>query len=116
MNRLIQSCLVGIIVPPEPVNVGLNRTFSFTCTAIADDIRWEVNGSPTTPDLRSRGFDDSSPLIPLNVTQNLHMRIMRVFRSADNNNTNIACIAVIVMPLSADKNEVTLLVFDPGAF
>ena len=107
---------VGIVVPPEPVNVGLNKSANITCTAIADDIRWEVNGVPIAPDLRSRGFDDSSPLIPVNVTQNLHMRTMRVFGSAENNNTNITCIAVIITPFSIDENEVTLLVFKPGAF
>ena len=42
MCYLIQSCVAGITVPPESVNVGLNKTVSFTCTAIAETIRWQV--------------------------------------------------------------------------
>ena len=110
------SCVVGIIVPPESVNVGLNRTVSFTCTAIAEEIRWRVNRATITADLRSRGFDDSSAPVTLNATQNLHMSTMTVFGSADNNGTNITCVAVVFSSLSVDESEAALLlVFEPGA-
>ena len=111
------SCSAGITVPPESVNVALNKTFSFTCTAIAETIRWWVNRATITPDLRSRGFDDSSALVTLNETQQLHMSTMTVFGSADNNGTNITCVAVVLFSsLSSDESEPALfLVFEPGA-
>ena len=49
---------------------GLNKTINFTYTAIADNIRWTANKTFVGPDLRSGGFDDSSPQITLNLTQN----------------------------------------------
>ena len=116
MCYLIQSCVAGITVPPESVNVGLNKTISFTCTAIAETIRWWVNGATITADLRSRGFDDSSAPVILNATQNLHMSTMTVFGSADNNDTNITCVVVFFSSLSVDESEAALLiVFEPGA-
>ena len=76
------------------MNAALNITVHFTCTAIAIDIEWEVNRDSITPDLRNRGFDDSSPLITLNSTQNVHMSTLAVLGSADNNGSNITCVAL----------------------
>ena len=48
---------------------------NFTCTAIAEEINWEVNGQPVDANLRSRGFDDEAvPLTLLNATQKLYSR------------------------------------------
>ena len=105
----------GFVTPPESVNAVLNITVSFTCTAIALDIEWEVNGETITPDLRNRGFDDSSPLITLNSTQNLHMSTIAVLGSADNNGSNIACLAIsLSAPFLVKSEPAVLLVFNPG--
>ena len=98
------------------MNAGLNKTVNFTCTAIAEDIRWRVNGATINPDLRSRGFDDSSSPVTLNATQHLQMGTLTVFGSADNNGTNITCVVIFFSSLSSEESEATvLLVFEPGA-
>ena len=110
----IFTCTV-IVAPPESVNAVLNITVHFTCTAIAIDIEWEVNGDSITPDLRNRGFDDSSPLITLNSTQNLHMSTMAVLGSADNNGSNITCVALsLSAPFILESEPAVLLIFNPG--
>ena len=106
---------IGIVAPPESVNAALNITVHFTCTAFALDIEWEVNGETITPDLRNRGFDDSSPLITLNSTQNLHMSTIAVLGSADNNGSNITCLAAsLSAPFILKSEPAVLLVFKPG--
>ena len=106
----------GVTIPPKPVNAGLNETVSFTCTAIGGIIRWQVNRATITAELRSRGFDDSAPLVTLNATQNLQTSTLRVFGSVNNNGTNITCVVVFIMSLSEDESEAALLlVFEPGA-
>ena len=94
----------------------LNRTINFTCTAVAQEIEWEVNGQPVDSALNSRGFDDSQKLIMLNETQNLRTRKLTVLASADNNNTNITCVAYFIVPvLSTTTSEpAVFLVFEPG--
>ena len=105
----------GFVAPPESVDAALNITVPFTCTAIAIDIEWEVNGETITPDLRNRGFDDSSPLITLNSTQNLHMSTIAVLGSADNNGSNITCLAAsLSAPFIVKSEPAVLLVFNPG--
>ena len=105
----------GIVAPPKSVNAVLNITVPFTCTAIAIDIAWEVDGEIITPDLRNRGFDDSSPLITLNSTQNLRMSTIAVSGSADNNGSNITCLAVsLSAPFIVKSEPAVLLVFNPG--
>ena len=107
----------GVTIPPKPVNAGLNETVSFTCTVIGEQIRWRVNRTTITPDLRSRGFDDSSSPVTLNATQHLQTSILTVFGSADNNGTNITCVAIFLISyISSDESEAALLlVFEPGA-
>ena len=98
------------------MNARLNETVNFTCTAIGEEIRWQVNRATITTDLRSEGFDDSSAPVTLNATQQLQMRALKVFGSADNNGTIITCVAVFFSPLSSDESEAALLlVFEPGA-
>ena len=94
----------------------LNRMVNFTCTAVAQEIEWEVNGQPVDSALNSRGFDDSQKLIMLNETQNLRTRKLTVLASADNNNTNITCVAYFIVPvLSTTTSEpAVFLVFEPG--
>ena len=105
----------GIVVPPESVSAALNRTVHFTCTASAIDIQWEVNGERVNSDLRNRGFDDSSPLMALNITQNLHMSVINVLGSADNNGSNITCVALsLSAPFILESEPAVLLVFNPG--
>ena len=97
------------------MNAVLNITVPFTCTAIALDIEWTVNGETITPDLRNRGFDDSSALITLNSTQNLHMSTIAVLGSADNNGSNITCVAFsLSAPFILKSEPAVLLVFKPG--
>ena len=104
----------GFVVLPESVNAALNITVHFTCTAFAIDIQWEVNGERINFDLRNKGFDDSSPL---NITQNLHMSVIKVLGAADNNHSNITCVA---LSLSAsfilESEPAVLLVFKPGSY
>ena len=105
----------GFVAPPESVNAVLNITVHFTCTAIAIDIEWTVNGGKITIDLRNRGFDDSSPLITLNSTQNLRMSTIAVLGSADNNGSNITCVAIsLSAPFILESEPAVLLVFNPG--
>ena len=108
--------LTGIVVPPKSVYGALNRTVNFTCTAVAQEIEWEVNGQPIDSVLTSRGFDDSSPLITLNATQNLRTRKLPVLASANNNNTNISCVVYFVNPVFSivTSESTVLLVFEPG--
>ena len=103
------------------MNITVNATANFTCTAVAEDIEWEVNGLPVDSDLRSRGFNDEAvPLTLLNATQNLHTKTMSVFGSPDNNGSSIICVALFLPPsfmFSLNKSEpAVLLVFDepPG--
>ena len=105
----------GFVVLPESVNAALNITVHFTCTAFAIDIQWEVNGERINSDLRNRGFDDSSPLMTLNITQNLHMSVINVLGSADNNHSNITCVALsLSAPFILESKPAVLLVFKPG--
>ena len=105
----------GIFALPESVDAALNITVHFTCTAIALDIEWEVNGERITSDLRNRGFDDTSPLITLNSTQNLRMSTIAVLGSADNNGSNITCVALsLSAPFILESEPAVLLVFKPG--
>ena len=105
----------GIVAPPESVNAVLNITVHFTCTAIALDIVWTVNGDSITPDLRNRGFDDSSALITLNSTQNLRMSTIAVLGSADNNGSSITCVALsLSAPFIVESEPAVILVFKPG--
>ena len=97
------------------MNAALNITVDFTCTAFAIDIEWTVNGETITPDLRNRGFDDTSPLITLNSTQNLHMSTLAVLGSADNNGSKITCVALSQSaPFILESEPAVLLVFEPG--
>ena len=97
------------------MNAALNITVHFTCTAIAIDIEWEVNGERINSDFRNRGFDDSSPLITLNITQNLHMSVINVLGLADNNGSNITCVALsLSAPFILESEPAVLFVFKPG--
>ena len=100
------------------MNIAVNGTANFTCTAVAQEIEWEVNGQPVDDHLRSRGFnDDAVPLTLLNATQNLRTRTMSVNGSADNNGTIITCVALFTSPFSIMKSDpVVLLVFEPGMY
>ena len=112
----INFSYTGIVVPPKSVNAGLNKTINFTCTAIANNIRWKANKTLIGPDLRSRGFDDSTPQITLNLTQNLRTSTMLVSGSSENNNTNITCFSFVSI-VSVDESEAALLlVFSPGIY
>ena len=105
----------GVTTSPGSVNAGLNETVNFTCTAIGEEIRWQVNRATINPDLRSRGFDDSSALVTLNATQHLQMSTLKVFGSADNNGTNITCTVFFFISFSNKESEAALLlVFEPG--
>ena len=107
-----------IIVFPKPVNIAVNAKANFTCTAVAGEIEWEVNGQPVDDHLRSRGFDDEAvPLTLLNATQNLRTRTMSVNGSTDNNGSIITCVAYFTSPFSImESDPALLLVFEPGMY
>ena len=98
------------------VSVAVNETVNFTCTAVADIIQWEVNGIfAFDENIRKQGFDDSSPPIVLNATQNLRTRTMSAFGSVDNNGSSITCVAISIPPFSlAISDPAVLLVFESG--
>ena len=100
------------------MNIAVNGTANFTCTAVAGEIEWEINGQPVDDHLMSRGFnEDAVPLTLLNATQNLRTRTLSAFGSADNNGSNITCVAFFISPLSIMKSDpVVLLVFEPGMY
>ena len=102
------------------MNITVNRTANFTCTAVASTIEWEVNGQPTTDaSIRSRGFDDEAvPLTLLNATQNLYTRTLSAFGSADNNGSHITCIAYFLTPPFSifESEPAVLLVFESGIY
>ena len=66
--------------------------------------------------LRNRGFnDDAVPLTLLNTTQNLRTRTMSAFGSADNNGSNITCVAFFLSPsLMITSESVGFLVIESG--
>ena len=109
---------VGIIIPPKSMSIVVNRTTTFTCTAVAGEIGWEINGQPgDDEDVRNRGFNDEAvPLTLLNATQNLRTRTMSAFGSADNNGSNITCFAFFLSPpfSTAISEPAVLLVFELG--
>ena len=108
----------GIVAPPKSVKIAVNATANFTCTAVADEIVWQVNGQPSNDaDIRMRGINDEAvPLTLLNATQNLRTRTMSAFGSAVNNGTNVTCIAYFLTPpfSTVQSEPAVLLVFKPG--
>lgn len=82
---------LGILVPPNPVNISLNEATVFNCTATASFIFWCVNGKCTSDFIRSIGFDDSALAVTLNATENLRARALRVQGSQVNNESKVAC-------------------------
>ena len=97
------------------MNAALNITVRFTCIAFATEIQWTVNGESITSDLINRGFDNSSPLITLNSTQNLHMNALVVLGLAANNGSNITCVALSQSaPFILKSEPAVFLVFKPG--
>ena len=109
---------VGIIIPPKSMSIVVNRTATFTCTAVAGEIEWQINGQPgDDEDNRHRGFNDELiPLTTLNATQNLRTRTLSAFGSKDNNGSNITCIAYFLSPpfSTVISEPVVLLVFELG--
>ena len=98
--------IAGILTHPQSVNVSLNGFAIFDCTAIASLITWEIDGVliDSDGDLRDKGFDDSAPTLPLNLTQDLRGTSLRVLGSPDSNNVSITCVAVI--PITPFTNDV----------
>ena len=110
--------ITGIVAPPISVNTTINETAHFTCTAIAGEIEWEVNGQPVDANLRNRGFnDDAVPLTLLNATQNLRTRTLSAFGSADNNGSNITCVALFTSPFFIMQSDpAVLFLFELGMY
>ena len=94
---------LGILTHPQSMNVSLNGFAMFNCTVIASFISWEIDGVLIDSDLRDTGFDDSAPVMTLNLTQDLRSTSLRVLGSPDSNNVSITCVAF---------NPITLTVFD----
>ena len=97
---------LGVVTHPQSVNISLNGFAMFNCTAIASHITWEIDGVliDSDGDLRDKGFDDSTPTLPLNLTQDLRGTSLRVLGSPDSNNVSITCVAII--PITPFTNDV----------
>ena len=96
----------GIVNSPQSMNVSINGFAIFNCTAIATSITWAIDGVLIdNGDLRDKGFDNSAPLVILNLTQYLRSTSLRVLGSPDSNNVSITCVAIIpITPFTNDVN------------
>ena len=108
----------GIRIPPHSVNISVDEVAVFNCTAIATFIRWEADGQPLNNITRSKGFDDTAPIVALNHTTGLHMRTLSVVGSPDTNGTNITCFALLRISstmFGAAKSEPALILVQGDA-
>ena len=81
----------------------------FSCTAIADIILWQVNGSPVDRTIRNKGFNDTEATVTLNETQSLRKATLKVLGSADSNGTRITCIILSPTNIVGDMSGPALL-------
>ena len=98
------------------MKVAFNETAVFTCVAVGNIILFEVNNQTIDSVLRNRGFDDSSPEVPVN---NTLTRVLRVLGTRENNASEVYCLVfqVDVPPFSFEKSSAAiLLVFEQGVF
>lgn len=94
------------MISPKPVNLSLNKTTNFNCTATASFIFWRVNEKSISHDLRSKGFDDSALTVILNATENLRTRSLSVQGLSANNGSRIACEAYLqITPINYDYTK-----------
>lgn len=80
--------------PPQSVNISLYEVTVFNCTADADVINWMVNETPMDEAWKSKGFNDTAPLVRVSETQNLCWKPLTVVGSNYSNNVNISCVAI----------------------
>ena len=95
----------GFVIPPQSVNISLNDVAEINCKAIATFINWVVNGQPLDNAIRSKGFDDSLPIVTLNETRDLRMRTLRVVGSSDSDGANITCSVLLLTTTIFDVAE-----------
>lgn len=91
------NCLLffaGIVIPPQSVNITLNKVAQVNCTAIASVILWAVNGEPAEH-VNKEVFDDSGDLKVLNKSENLRMKTLTITGALCSNNATLACIAAL---------------------
>ena len=101
---MILAFYAGIVTHPQSMNVSLNEFAMFNCTAIASLITWEIDGVliDSDGDIRDKGFDNSAPLVTLNLTQDLRSTSLRVLGSPYSNNVSITCVAIISLTLATN--------------
>lgn len=97
---------LAILNDPKNVVVALNRTAVFTCRALGV-INFEIDNKPIDGNFRKRGFNDSSPAIP-GENENEISRTLRVYGSAENNESKIVCVAY-TEDLSFDRSPPAVL-------
>ena len=90
-----------ITIPPQAVNVSVNRVAEFTCTAVANSFAWYTNGQQR---------DNEKRIVITSVLVNeVHISTFRMIVSSTDNASNITCIAFRLTPLSSDKSDPALL-------
>ena len=95
------------MIPPQSTNISLNEVTFLNCTAIAEWIRWKINGQPVD---NNTDFDESPQTVELNKTQELSRGTLKVVGSTDSNHTNITCFAIYrYVPPDISQSEPALI-------
>ena len=84
------------------MNISLNGTAAFNCTATATFINWEANGKPVDEALKNKGFVEGA-LITIDEEENLRTKTLRVVGLNDNNNVTILCVATLTNIQTTDS-------------
>ena len=98
---------LGIVVPPQSVNITLNQKVLLNCTAEAIFINWFVNGNPIS-DLNMAVFNDSAKTHTLGFQ--LRTRSLIVLGTPESNDSRIICVGTTHSPPSQDTSDPALIV------
>ena len=97
-----------ILDGPKSATVALNGIADFTCKAVGQFIHFEIDNMTIDSNLRNRGFDDSSPAVP-GENSNEISRTLRVYGSAENNGSEVVCLAYTEDPFSFNRSSPAVL-------
>ena len=106
LNWPESSFPVGIVVPPQSVNITLNQRVLLNCTAVATFINWFVNGTSVS-DLNMAVFNDSAKTRTLG--SQLRTRPLSVLGTPESNESRITCVGTIHSPPSQDTSDPALI-------
>ena len=104
-QECIYSFPVGIVVPPQSVNITLNQRVLLNCTAEAVFINWYVNGNPVS-DLNMAVFNDSAKA---RKSGSQRTRPLSVLGTPESNKSKITCVGTIHSPPSQDTSDPALI-------